>query len=324
MSYNTTLFVPLPSDSGLSTHTGNPERLPLISTASIHGWQWWVSQGHPFWAPKSNHSPSTDWKEQNLLPKKVCLKNSRESQNTSKAKGCLVANPEFSLIRATHQRPSNIWRVSLQLTDLTRLKNCLDCFHSKKALTYKYVCPLVVIHHKLADKLNFSEKRCLQSGRPGAPEPRHGWSCAALPGGESRSHHKQLPGSGEKVQELLASLQAQTVKNPPAVQENGVRSLGQEDPLEEGMATHSSILAWRIPMDRGAWRATVLGVSKSQTQLSDWDFPAPWGTGSWEPYFLLGTSSLLLPNRIEASHTEGCKRFSNHTLRGVQGRWDSL
>ena len=38
-------------------------------------------------------------------------------------------------------------------------------------------------------------------------------------------------------------------------------------PLEEGMATHSSILAWRIPLDRGAWKATVCGVAKSQTQL---------------------------------------------------------
>ena len=46
-----------------------------------------------------------------------------------------------------------------------------------------------------------------------------------------------------------------------------VQSLGQEDPLEEGMATHFSILAWRIPMDRGAWRATVHGVAKSQTPL---------------------------------------------------------
>ena len=44
-----------------------------------------------------------------------------------------------------------------------------------------------------------------------------------------------------------------------------VRSLGGEDPLEEGMATPSSILAWRIPMDRGAWQATVHGVAWSQT-----------------------------------------------------------
>ena len=44
-----------------------------------------------------------------------------------------------------------------------------------------------------------------------------------------------------------------------------VRSLGWAYPLEEGMATHSSILAWRIPMDRRAWWATVCGVAKSQT-----------------------------------------------------------
>ena len=46
---------------------------------------------------------------------------------------------------------------------------------------------------------------------------------------------------------------AQKVKNPPAMQETWVQPLGWEDPLEEGMATHSSILAWKIPMDRGAW-----------------------------------------------------------------------
>ena len=46
-------------------------------------------------------------------------------------------------------------------------------------------------------------------------------------------------------------------------QETRVQSVGWEDPLEEGMATHSSTLAWKIPMDRGAWRATVPGVPKS-------------------------------------------------------------
>ena len=48
-------------------------------------------------------------------------------------------------------------------------------------------------------------------------------------------------------------LVAQRVKNLPAMQETWVRSLGWEDPLEEGMATHSSILSWRIPMGRGGW-----------------------------------------------------------------------
>ena len=62
-----------------------------------------------------------------------------------------------------------------------------------------------------------------------------------------------------------------TVKNLPAMRETWIQSLGWEDPLEEGMATHSSNLAWTIPMDRGtgAWRAAVHGVTKNQTQLND-------------------------------------------------------
>ena len=59
------------------------------------------------------------------------------------------------------------------------------------------------------------------------------------------------------------------VKNPPAMQETWVLSLGWEDSLEEDMATHSSILAWRIPMDRGAWQTTVYEVAKSQTRLNN-------------------------------------------------------
>ena len=53
------------------------------------------------------------------------------------------------------------------------------------------------------------------------------------------------------------------------MREKWVPSLGREDPLEEGIATHSSILAWTIPMDGGVWQATVHGVAKSQTRLSD-------------------------------------------------------
>ena len=55
------------------------------------------------------------------------------------------------------------------------------------------------------------------------------------------------------------------VKNPPATRETWVRSLGWEDPLEKGKATHSSILVWRIP-----W--TVYGVTKSRTRLSNFHF----------------------------------------------------
>ena len=72
------------------------------------------------------------------------------------------------------------------------------------------------------------------------------------------------------LQREKAPLVAQTVKNLPAMWEIWVQSLGWEDPLEEGMASHSSILPWRIPMGRGgAWRATVHGAGQSLTQLSD-------------------------------------------------------
>ena len=57
----------------------------------------------------------------------------------------------------------------------------------------------------------------------------------------------------------------QVVKNLHAMRETWVRSLGWEDPLEEGTTTHSSTLAWRIPMDGGAWQAAVHGVAKSRT-----------------------------------------------------------
>ena len=72
-------------------------------------------------------------------------------------------------------------------------------------------------------------------------------------------------GIGYPLQRSWAPLVAQTVKNLPAMWETWVRALGWEDPLDEGMVTHSSVLAWRIPMDRGAWWATVHEVTKSQT-----------------------------------------------------------
>ena len=61
-----------------------------------------------------------------------------------------------------------------------------------------------------------------------------------MPVGEQRNCHNRSGFDG-------ASLVAQTVKNPPAMQETQVQSLGREDPLEKELATHSSILAWRIP-----------------------------------------------------------------------------
>ena len=69
-------------------------------------------------------------------------------------------------------------------------------------------------------------------------------------------------GLGYPLQYSWASLVAQTVKNPPAMQETWVQSLDWEGLLEEGMATHSSILAWRNPMDREAWGLKELDMTE--------------------------------------------------------------
>ena len=93
--------------------------------------------------------------------------------------------------------------------------------------------------------------------------------------------------SGKKVKV------AQLVKNPPAMQETLVRFLGWDDPLEEDVVTHSWILAWRVPLDRGAWRATVHGVTKSQTRLTN--HRHTYQRGDWEMLFC----SLLPPQSRE-------------------------
>ena len=66
-----------------------------------------------------------------------------------------------------------------------------------------------------------------------------------------------------------ASLVVQMVKNLPATWETRLQSLGQEDPLEKGMATHSSILAWRIPWTEKPSRLQSMGSQKSQIPLSN-------------------------------------------------------
>ena len=65
------------------------------------------------------------------------------------------------------------------------------------------------------------------------------------------------------LQYFWASLVAQMVMNPPAMWETSVRSLGWEDPLEEGMVTHSSILAWRMPMTEEPSRPQSMGSQRA-------------------------------------------------------------
>ena len=76
-------------------------------------------------------------------------------------------------------------------------------------------------------------------------------------------------GIGYPLQYSWASPVAQMVKNLPGMQETWVRSMVWEDPLEEGTATHTSILAWRIPMDREAWQAAVHGLAKRCTRMNN-------------------------------------------------------
>ena len=89
------------------------------------------------------------------------------------------------------------------------------------------------------------------------------------------SSHKLGTTTGSSQPPVLrlvwASLVAQTVKNQPAMQETRVQSVGQEDPLKKGMATHSSILAWRTPWTEKSWGLQSLG-SQSQKWLSTHDW----------------------------------------------------
>ena len=88
----------------------------------------------------------------------------------------------------------------------------------------------------------------------------------------------------------MASLVAQMVKHLSTVWETRVQSLGREDLLEKEMATHSNILAWKIPGET-SW-ATVHGVAKSQTRLSDFTF-----TFHFNNYFKIGCKPCIFISR---------------------------
>ena len=87
----------------------------------------------------------------------------------------------------------------------------------------------------------------LYLGFPGSSSGKEFTCSAGDPGSIPGSGRSTEEGIGSPLQYSWASLVTQMVKNLPAVQETWVQSLGWEDPLEESMATHSSILAWRIP-----------------------------------------------------------------------------
>ena len=130
------------------------------------------------------------------------------------------------------------------------------------------VCFCYLLFYLLSDWLDYFSEVYL--GFPGNSAGKEFACNAGGPGSIPGSGRSPGEGTVYPFQYFSASLAVQMIKNLPAMQETWVRSLGWEDPLEEGMATHSNILAWRIPIDRGAWPAIVHVVAKGQTGLSDW------------------------------------------------------
>ena len=96
-------------------------------------------------------------------------------------------------------------------------------------------------------------------GRRGNPLQ---YSCLGESHGQSSLQAREQVTVSYPLQYSWASLVAQTVKNPPAVQETQVHSLGWEDPVEKGMATHSSFLAWKIPLTEESGRLQFMGSQR--------------------------------------------------------------
>ena len=94
----------------------------------------------------------------------------------------------------------------------------------------------------------------------------------------------------------VSSLVAQMVKRLPVMQETPIRSLGWEDPLEKAMAPHSSTLAWKIPWMEDPGLATVHGVTKSLTRLSNFSF--------FLSFFLPSFLSSFFLSPLDCSHTQ--------------------
>ena len=125
---------------------------------------------------------------------------------------------------------------------------------------YYAICFYLSISNWVTDIMSSADNESVCNAGDTGLIPRLFWCWGSIPG----------EGKGYSLQCSWASLVAQLVKKLSAMQEIWVQSLVWEDPLKEGMATHSITFAWRIRTDRGAWQATVHdGVPKNQTRLSD-------------------------------------------------------
>ena len=145
--------------------------------------------------------------------------------------------------------------------------SCLNCHFMWPLCLQPLNCEFILENHP--DSLNsimstWDNFLCVSYGIIGFPSSStcEESACnAADPGSIPGSGRSPGEGTGYLLRCFWASLVTQTVMNPPAMRETCVQSLGWEDPLEEGMETHS----WRILMDRGVWQAVVCGITKNQT-----------------------------------------------------------
>ena len=103
------------------------------------------------------------------------------------------------------------------------------------------------------DQLQAWQRISQEKGFPGSSAGKESVCNARNSGLISRSGSSPGEGIGYPILYSWAFLVAQMIKSLPVMSETWVRYLGQEDPLQESMATHPSILAWRLPMDRGTW-----------------------------------------------------------------------
>ena len=125
---------------------------------------------------------------------------------------------------------------------------------------------------------------------------------------------------------MFHTLVAQSVKNLPAVQETWFPYLGWEDSLEEGKATHSSILAWRIPKDRADWQATVHGVAKCRTRQELWLYGCRRAERSYSTFKVRrgGREEIpLIQGKEQRLRFVGAamKRYPTSKVRETQVRW---
>ena len=127
-------------------------------------------------------------------------------------------------------------------------------------------CKSRIFNKQIKATLLIIKKSCSKATCfPGHSAGKESTCSAGDPGSIPGSGRFPGEGIGYSLQSSWAPLVTESVKNLPAMWETWVRSLGWEDPLKKEMATQSSVLAWKIPMDRGAQWASVHGITESDT-----------------------------------------------------------